>query len=188
MKRIIDIFVSLFVLVNIFPWVFIIVACCVKRSMPGPIMFRQKRTGRGGRVFTCYKFRSMDVTERDGVRQERHYPFGDFMRTTGIDELPQFWNVLKGDMAVVGPRPHMLSHDEKFGMEIPSYNERFRVRPGITGWAQVNGFRGTTELNQVRQRVEYDIWYIEHQSLALDIKIAIMTIKVMIKGWRSDAL
>jgi putative colanic acid biosynthesis UDP-glucose lipid carrier transferase len=151
-------------------------------------MFRQKRTGRGGRVFTCYKFRSMDVTERNGVRQERHYPFGDFMRTTGIDELPQFWNVLKGDMAVVGPRPHMLSHDEKFGMEIPSYNERFRVRPGITGWAQVNGFRGTTELNQVRQRVEHDIWYIEHQSLALDIKIAIMTVKVMIKGWKNDAL
>ncbi len=182
-KRFTDVAASLAVLFLVFPVVFVIVACCIKITMKGPVFFRQKRTGMNGRVFTCYKFRTLDIVKGDdGTEHEIRYRFGDFMRVTGIDELPQFWNVLIGDMSIVGPRPHMLSHDEAFARVIPYYNKRYAVRPGITGLAQVKGYRGTCDAESVRLRVDCDLWYIAHQSLLLDIKIALKTAFVMIKA------
>lgn len=157
----------------------------IKIQSPGPILFRQQRTGMNGRDFQLVKFRSMHVNKDADKLQAtkddpRKYPFGNFMRKMNIDELPQFWNVLKGDMSVVGPRPHMLAHTEQYSKAISSYMVRHFVKPGITGWAQVTGFRGETkELWQMEERVKRDIWYMEHWSIWLDIRIAWLTIKKM---------
>ena len=183
-KRISDIFMSIiFLLITVFMipviWFFI------RRQSPGPILFRQKRTGLDGKVFTCLKFRSMDVNDDSDIVQAtkddpRKFPFGDFMRRTNIDELPQFWNVLKGDMSVVGPRPHMLKHTEIYSQLIGKYMVRHFVKPGLTGWAQVSGFRGETkELWQMEERVKRDIWYMEHWSIWLDLRIILKTIRLL---------
>lgn len=183
-KRISDIFISIiFLLITVFMipviWFFI------RRQSPGPILFRQKRTGLDGKVFTCLKFRSMDVNDDSDIVQAtkddpRKFPFGDFMRRTNIDELPQFWNVLKGDMSVVGPRPHMLKHTEIYSQLIGKYMVRHFVKPGLTGWAQVSGFRGETkELWQMEERVKRDIWYMEHWSIWLDLRIILKTIRLL---------
>lgn len=181
-KRTFDIVVSIIALIPtalIFPFVFII----MKIQSPGPIFFKQRRTGIDGRTFNCYKFRSMHVNaDADKVQatkdDPRKYPFGNFMRKANIDELPQFINVLKGDMSIVGPRPHMLAHTEQYSALIDKYMVRHFVKPGVTGWAQVSGFRGETkELWQMEGRVKRDIWYIEHWSIWLDIRIVWLTFK-----------
>ncbi|MCM1110064.1 MAG: undecaprenyl-phosphate glucose phosphotransferase [Clostridium sp.] len=164
------------------PVIFIPVAIAIKLSSPGPIFFRQKRTGYRGRDFYCLKFRTMRVNADSDSRQAtaddpRKTRVGDFLRRTSLDELPQFINVWLGDMSIVGPRPHMLAHTEQYRRLIDKYMVRHVVKPGITGWAQVNGFRGQTEqLWQMEKRVEYDVWYIEHWSFMLDMKIMIRTI------------
>ncbi len=182
MKRLFDIFCSLLFLIPtaiIFPFIYII----IKIQSPGPILFKQKRTGLDGKTFNCYKFRSMHVNAEADTLQAtkddpRKYPFGNFMRKTNIDELPQFLNVLKGNMSIVGPRPHMLAHTEMYSGLIDKYMVRHFVKPGVTGWAQVTGFRGETkELWQMEGRVKRDIWYMEHWSIWLDIRIIWLTFK-----------
>ena len=181
-KRLFDIVFSLIFLIPtalIFPFVFII----MKIQSPGPILFKQKRTGLDGKSFEMLKFRSMHVnSDADKVQatkdDPRKYPFGNFMRKSNIDELPQFINVLKGDMSIVGPRPHMLAHTEQYSGLIDKYMVRHFVKPGVTGWAQVTGFRGETkELWQMEGRVKRDIWYLEHWSFWLDVRIIWMTLK-----------
>jgi putative colanic acid biosynthesis UDP-glucose lipid carrier transferase len=184
LKRTFDIVFSIFALIPtalIFPFVYII----MKIQSPGPILFKQKRTGIDGRTFNCYKFRSMHVNaDADKLQatkdDPRKYPFGNFMRKANIDELPQFINVLQGRMSIVGPRPHMLAHTEQYSELIDKYMVRHFVKPGVTGWAQVTGFRGETkELWQMEGRVKRDIWYIEHWSIWLDIRIIWLTFKSM---------
>ena len=186
LKRLSDIVLSILCLIPtalLLP--FIVFA--IKRQSPGPVFFRQLRTGIDGHDFYCYKFRSMHVnSDADRLQatkdDPRKFPFGDFMRKTNIDELPQFWNVLIGDMSIVGPRPHMLAHTEQYDKLIDRYMVRHFVKPGITGWAQVTGFRGETrELWQMEGRVERDIWYIQHWSLYLDLRIIWMTVKTIFK-------
>lgn len=186
-KRTFDIvFSSMFLIVS--PIIFIPVAIAIKMSSPGPVFFKQKRTGYMGRPFNCLKFRTMRVNAsadkaqatRDDPRKTR---VGDFLRRTSIDELPQFINVFLGDMSVVGPRPHMLKHTEDYMRIIDQYMVRHVVKPGITGWAQVNGFRGLTdELWKMERRVEYDVWYIEHWHFFLDMKIVARTVMNAVHG------
>ena len=184
-KRVFDIITALIILVFVFPWVYLIIACCIKVCMPGPVMFKQKRTGKDGKIFICYKFRTMDAKNRADEYvdpQMNKYSLGNFLRTTSLDELPQFWNVLKGDMSIVGPRPHMLIHTEQYCNIIPEYNKRLMVKPGITGWAQIHNLRGETEkLDKMKKRVEYDIWYIEHWSFLLDLRIMLSTAKIIFR-------
>lgn len=187
-KRTFDVGFSLLVIVLVLPWVFLIFGTWIKLSSPGPILFRQKRSGLGGKEFWCLKFRSMRVNaDSDKLQATKHDPrktrVGEFMRKTSIDELPQFLNVLRGDMSIVGPRPHMLRHTEEYSRIISSYMVRHFVKPGITGYAQVTGYRGeTSELWQMEGRVQRDIWYIEHWSLALDLLIIFKTISNAIVG------
>ena len=183
-KRTFDVIMALLILVLIFPWIYIIIGSCIKLWMPGPVFFKQKRTRINEKVFTCYKFRTMDAKNNSDEfvdPNKNRYSLGNFLRMTSIDELPQFWNVLKGDMSIIGPRPHMLVHDEEYINKIKEYPLRYAVKPGITGWAQVNGLRGERDIKRVKMRVEYDLWYIQHWSVALDIKIMLRTIGVMIK-------
>lgn len=182
LKRLFDICFSLIVLCTIFPIVFIVVFILTKITMPGPIFFGQKRTGYDGHTFTCYKFRSMKVNhEADSVQatkdDSRVTKWGHIMRHTNIDELPQFFNVLIGNMSVVGPRPHMLAHTDYYSRIISDYMVRHYVKPGITGWAQTNGCRGeTSTVDEMALRVEKDIWYIENWSFWLDLQIILKTI------------
>lgn len=170
------------------PIIFIPVAIAIKLSSPGPVFFTQKRTGYRGREFKCYKFRTMRVnSQSDSAQATAHDPrktaVGDFLRRSSIDELPQFINVWLGDMSVVGPRPHMIKHTEQYSKLIDKYMVRHVVKPGITGWAQVNGFRGQTDqLWKMEKRVDYDVWYIEHWRFMLDIKIIIRTIMNAVHG------
>lgn len=186
-KRVFDIILSsVFLLLS--PVIFIPVAIAIKLSSPGPIFFKQKRTGYRGREFTCYKFRTMKVNaSSDSAQATRRDPrktrVGDFLRRTSIDELPQFFNVLKGDMSIVGPRPHMLKHTADYTKLIDRYMVRHIIKPGITGWAQVHGYRGATEeLWQMEGRVEKDVWYIENWSVMLDLKIIARTVINAIAG------
>lgn len=178
-KRILDIIGSI-VCIAIFSPVMLVFAILVRASSPGPILFRQERVGLHNRKFRMYKFRSMVMqdsskekkawTVRDDPRVTK---VGKFMRRTSIDELPQLFNVLKGDMSLVGPRPERPYFVEKFQEEIPRYMIKHQVRPGMTGWAQVHGLRGDTS---IRKRIEYDLYYIENWTLGLDIKILFMTV------------
>lgn len=184
-KRTFDITTALIVMILFFPWIYLIIACCIKVWMPGPVFFKQNRTGKNGKIFTCYKFRTMDARNSSDEFIDpkiNQYSLGNFLRMTSLDELPQFWNVLKGDMSIIGPRPHMLIHDEEYMKKIEEYPKRYAVKPGITGWAQVNGLRGERDIERVQMRVNYDLWYIQHWSLSLDIKIVFRTIGVMIKN------
>jgi len=184
-KRCFDILFSLpicIILTLMLPFI----ALIIKLQSRGPLFFRQERTGINGESFNILKFRSMHVNKDADTLQAtkddpRKFAFGSFMRRTNIDELPQFYNVLKGDMSVVGPRPHMLKHTEQYSKLIDSYMVRHFAKPGITGWAQVNGFRGETqELWQMTGRVKRDIWYIENWTVWLDIRIIYLTIKNML--------
>jgi len=183
-KRASDILISILLLIPtalMFPIIWLI----IKIQSPGPVLFKQKRTGLDGRTFDMLKFRSMHVnSEADKLQatkdDPRKFPFGNFMRRMNIDELPQFLNVLKGDMSIVGPRPHMLLHTEIYSQLIGKYMVRLFVKPGITGWSQVTGFRGETkELWQMEERVKRDIWYMENWSIWLDIRILWKTVKQM---------
>ena len=181
-KRIFDVIFSLLFLCTLFPIIFLIVGVTIKITSPGPIFFRQKRNGLNNKEFWCYKFRSMKVNKESDTLQAtlndpRKTKFGDFMRRTNIDELPQFINVLLGDMSIVGPRPHMLKHTEEYSKIINKYMVRHFIKPGITGWAQVTGFRGETrELEDMEGRVKADIWYMEHWSFLLDLYIMYKTV------------
>lgn len=186
-KRAFDIlFSSLFLI--FFPLVLIPVAIAIKISSPGPIFFKQLRTGYRGRDFHCWKFRTMRVNvDSDKIQATKDDPrktkVGDILRRTSIDELPQFINVFLGSMSIVGPRPHMLKHTEDYSRLIDNYMMRHKIKPGITGWAQVNGYRGLTEeLWQMEKRVEYDVWYIENWSFLLDLKIIVRTVVNAVRG------
>lgn len=193
LKRTFDVVVSFFFLVFFFSWIFVIVAIIMKITMPGPIFFKQKRSGLDGKDFWCYKFRSMKVNkDADTVQATKDDPrktkFGNIMRHTNIDELPQFWNVLIGNMSLVGPRPHMLKHTEMYSKLIDKYMVRHFAKPGITGWAQVTGSRGETqELWQMEERVRKDIWYIEHWSFWLDLKIMWLTVWNVVANKNKEA-
>jgi len=188
-KRAFDVLFSSAVLVLIFPILYVTAAIFIKLSSKGKVFFTQHRKGYRGKPFVCYKFRTMHDSDKSmevvqaTPDDPRKFKFGDFLRRKNIDEFPQFINVLKGEMSVVGPRPHMVEHDEMYAKIISQYNLRFFAKPGITGWAQVNGYRGRTDDPELmRKRVEHDIWYIENWSLGLDIRIILLTILKMIKG------
>jgi len=187
-KRVFDVVVSGLFLCTIFPFIFLFVGIGVKLSSPGPIFFKQKRTGYNGKSFDCLKFRSMRVSADADTKQAtaddpRKTKFGDFIRKTSLDEFPQFINVFVGDMSIVGPRPHMEHHTEVYSELISDYMVRHLVRPGITGWAQVSGCRGETKTTQdMKDRVEHDIWYIEHWSFSLDLEILFRTAKQILLG------
>ncbi len=187
-KRLFDIAVSFTFLCTLFPFIFIVVAIITKATMPGPIFFRQKRTGLNGKDFYCLKFRSMKVNhEADTLQATKNDPrktqWGDIMRKTNIDEMPQFINVLLGQMSVVGPRPHMVRQTDEYAKIIDDYMVRHFMKPGITGWSQVTGFRGETQkLSQMEGRVRGDIWYMEHWSIWLDIYIMYKTVANAVKG------
>ena len=192
-KRIFDIIFSSFVLLLIFPWIFIFVSVMIKIQSPGPIFFLQERTGLDGKIFKCIKFRSMkvnnDADEIQATKNDpRKFPFGDFMRKTNIDELPQFINVFLGDMSVVGPRPHMLKHTAEYSKLINHFMVRHFAKPGITGLAQVSGFRGETRyIDQMEGRVKKDIEYIENWTFLLDLKIIVKTVTNMFGKEKSNA-
>lgn len=178
-KRLVDVTGALFCLVLFSP-VMLGTAIAVKLSSPGPVIFKQERVGLHNRTFNMYKFRSMRMQKPSEEKKEwtkagdsRVTKVGHFIRSTSIDELPQLVNVLKGDMSLVGPRPERPFFVEKFREEIPRYMIKHQVRPGMTGWAQVNGFRGDTS---IRKRIDCDLYYIENWSLGLDIKILLMTV------------
>ena len=187
-KRIIDITFSLLVIVFLLSWLIPILAILIKLNSRGPIFFTQMRSGKNNKQFTCFKLRTLhvnneantkQVTENDG----RITKLGHILRKTNLDELPQFVNVLFGNMSIVGPRPHMLKHTKIFSKIMEEYMIRHFLKPGITGWAQVNGYRGEIkEDDQLRYRIEHDIWYMENWSIWLDAKIIWLTIYTTLKG------
>ena len=184
-KRISDIVLATIILILISP-VLLVIALGVKISSPGPVIFRQKRNGLDGGEITVYKFRSMTSQDNGSlVRQAtKHDPritrFGAFIRRTSLDELPQFVNVLQGRMSIVGPRPHAVAHNEQYRQLIKAYMVRHKVKPGITGWAQVNGHRGETDtIEKMQARVEYDLEYLRNWSLGLDLQIIVRTIRLV---------
>jgi Undecaprenyl-phosphate glucose phosphotransferase len=179
LKRTVDIIGSTVAIVLFSP-VMLIAAVCVKVTSRGPLIFRQERVGLHNKPFNMYKFRSMEVQseadERKGwttKNDPRVTKVGKFLRKTSIDELPQLFNVLKGDMSLIGPRPERPLFVEKFKEEIPRYMIKHQVRPGITGWAQVNGYRGDSS---IKKRIEYDLYYIENWTMTFDIKILFLTL------------
>ncbi len=181
-KRIFDIFFSLFVIIFIMSWLFPILAIAVKLSSKGPVFFKQKRSGINNEDFWCYKFRSMTMNSQADTAQAtkndaRVTKVGKFLRKTSLDEFPQFFNVFIGNMSVVGPRPHMVKHTEEYSKHIDKYMVRHFIKPGITGLAQVKGYRGETkESFQMKNRIKFDVMYIENWSFILDIKIILLTV------------
>jgi len=183
LKSIEDKLLASLIMVLISP-ILVAIALAIKLTSMGPVFFKQARLGIDGKRFEVLKFRSMVVhQEIDGkvtqatTSDHRITTLGSWLRKTSLDELPQFFNVLKGDMSIVGPRPHAVAHNDYYKDQVDSYMRRHKVKPGITGWAQIHGWRGETDtLEKMEKRVEYDLWYIEHWSLWLDIKIIIMTI------------
>lgn len=192
-KRLFDILTSGLFLLTVFPIVYLIAGIIIKIQSPGPILFKQKRNGLDGKEFYCLKFRSMHVNkDSDRIQATKNDPrkfkFGNLMRKTNIDELPQFINVFKGDMSLVGPRPHMLLHTQEYSRLIRRYMVRHLVKPGITGWAQVQGFRGETKtLDQMENRVKADIWYVENWSFGLDLRIMWRTLLNMLRHNEENA-
>ena len=188
LKRGFDILFSTLVLALIFPIVLLISAVLIKLSSRGPIFFKQERTGEDGHTFICYKFRTMREDSSANSRQalphdSRRTGIGQLLRRTSIDELPQFWNVLKGEMSVVGPRPHMLKHTEDYRKIISQYMVRHFVKPGLTGWAQCNGYRGATlQPETMQRRIEHDLYYIENWSFLFDLTIIGRTVAAMFRG------
>ena len=192
-KREFDFVFSALVLMFLFPPVLLVVAIMIKRSSPGPIFFTQWRDGLDGQRFKCIKFRSMHANGKtDGkaaMRDDpRKFPFGDFMRRKNIDELPQFINVFFGDMSVVGPRPHVTWTTDAYRDTVNKYMVRLYAKPGITGWAQVNGCRGETKTDEdMARRIKMDVWYIGHWSFWLDLRIIVKTVTNMLFGDKGNA-
>ena len=193
-KRVFDIFFSLFVSVFILSWLVPVVAILIKTSSKGPVFFVQERFGVRNKKFRCYKFRTLTYLDKN---EEKFKPvvdkdprvtrIGRILRKTNIDELPQFINVLKGDMSVVGPRPHAVMFDVEYEKIFEEIKLRYNVKPGITGWAQIHGLRGDVQdkeenRKRLRKRMEYDLWYIENWSFKLDIQIILMTVWHMVSG------
>jgi putative colanic acid biosysnthesis UDP-glucose lipid carrier transferase len=180
-KRLIDVALSSALLTLCLP-VGLLIGLAIKLDSKGPVLFRQRRIGFNGRPFHILKFRTMRVME-DGplvVQASEGDPrvtrVGQILRELSLDELPQLINVLMGEMSLVGPRPHAAAHDDYYGRHIPNYAYRHQVRPGITGWAQVNGARGATPtLSDMQARIDLDAWYVDHRSLALDLMILVLT-------------
>jgi len=184
-KRVSDIVLSTLILILISP-ILVMLAIGVKVSSPGPVIFRQRRTGLDGEIIEVYKFRSMRTTDDGAVVKQatrddpRITPFGAFIRKTSLDELPQFVNVLQGRMSIVGPRPHAVAHNEQYRKLVKAYMARHKVKPGITGWAQVNGLRGETDtLDKMAARIEYDLEYLRNWTLGLDLLIIARTVKLV---------
>jgi len=194
-KRAFDLVFSLSVVVFIFSWLYPIIFILTKFSSPGPVFFIQDRVGSRNEKFKCYKFRTMKVSPKElsynfqpvVENDPRVTKVGRFLRKSNLDELPQFINVLKGEMSVVGPRPHAVLYDQKYGKIVDAIRLRHNVKPGITGWAQVHGFRGDVpdeeeNIRRTRKRIEHDIWYIENWSITLDFQIILITIWQMLRG------
>jgi putative colanic acid biosynthesis UDP-glucose lipid carrier transferase len=187
-RRVFDILLSSFVLLFILSWMVPLIGLLIVLESKGPVFFRQARSGKNNQTFSCLKFRSMVVNDKADTRQasqndSRVTRLGRFLRRTSLDEFPQFFNVLRGNMSVVGPRPHMLKHTDDYSKLLDQFMVRQFVKPGITGWAQVNGFRGETRsLLQMEKRIEHDIWYLENWSLWLDVRIIFLTIYNVVRG------
>jgi undecaprenyl-phosphate galactose phosphotransferase/putative colanic acid biosynthesis UDP-glucose lipid carrier transferase len=187
-KRLFDVVFSFVVIVFVMSWLLPIIAILIKLESKGPVFFKQPRSGKDNKAFYCLKFRSMYVNGKANMAQavkndRRITKIGAFIRKTSIDELPQFFNVLAGDMSVVGPRPHMLRHTREYSAIIDEFMVRHFMLPGITGWAQVTGLRGeTSEEGSMEARVKADIWYMENWSMFLDFKIVFLTVWQVIAG------
>jgi putative colanic acid biosynthesis UDP-glucose lipid carrier transferase len=187
-KRIFDIAFSLIIIIGLLSWLTPILAIIIRLDSKGSLFFVQKRNGLNSTEFKCFKFRSMEINELADIEQvskndARITRVGKFIRKTSIDELPQFFNVLFGDMSVVGPRPHMVSHTNMYAERIDKFMVRHFIKPGITGLAQTKGFRGEVETDKdIINRVRYDIFYIEKWSLLLDLKIIFKTIHNTLQG------
>jgi putative colanic acid biosynthesis UDP-glucose lipid carrier transferase len=192
-KRLFDVTFTILLYLFIFSWLMPLIILLIKKSSPGPVIFKQERWGKNNNKFSAYKFRSMRMgcgdTDASGKFKQatkddpRVTKIGKILRKTSLDELPQFWNVLKGEMSIVGPRPHPIPLNLESKDKIHLYMLRHLVKPGITGWAQVNGYRGNTSDDALMQkRIDYDIWYIENWSFLLDIQIIILTIWKVVKG------
>ncbi len=181
-KRVIDLVASMTFIVFVMSWLYPLVALLIKLTSKGPVLFIQKRTGYKGLDFDCFKFRTMYINDEAHTKQAsaddaRITPLGRFLRLTHIDETPQFFNVLLGDMSIVGPRPHMLYHTNTYGKQTPYYNLRHEAQPGMTGMAQIKGYIGEINMErELRKRVQWDIYYLRHRSILLDIKIIFVTI------------
>lgn len=187
-KRLFDIVFSSFVIVFLLSWLVPLMAILIKLSSKGPVFFVQQRSGKNNQYFHCLKFRTLRVNDEANTKQvtkddDRITPLGRFLRKSNLDEFPQFVNVLKGDMSIVGPRPHMLKHTALFSEAMNEYMIRHFIKPGVTGWAQVNGSRGEIRKPEdLRRRIELDIWYMENWSIWLDLKIIWMTLYSTVKG------
>jgi putative colanic acid biosynthesis UDP-glucose lipid carrier transferase len=184
-KRISDVVLASIILVLIAP-LLLAIAVGVKLSSPGPVIFKQRRNGLDGEEIVVWKFRSMRAMDDGAVIKQatkddpRITPFGAFLRRSSLDELPQFFNVLQGRMSIVGPRPHAVAHNEEYRKLIKAYMVRHKVKPGITGWAQVHGLRGETDtIEKMQARVEYDLEYLRNWSLGMDLQIIARTVKVV---------
>jgi lipopolysaccharide/colanic/teichoic acid biosynthesis glycosyltransferase len=180
-KRGIDIVGASLLLIALSP-LLLLTALAIRLTSHGPALFRQRRHGQGGRVFRILKFRTMSVMEdgdvvvQSGPNDNRVTRLGLLLRMTAIDELPQLINVLKGDMSLVGPRPQAVAHNQVFERVLPGYGRRHFVKPGITGWAQVNGHRGPTTLKTMRERLAFDLWYVDNQAVRFDLVILLLTL------------
>jgi putative colanic acid biosynthesis UDP-glucose lipid carrier transferase len=187
-KRSFDIIFSLFIIIFVFSWLYPILAILIKLESKGPVFFVQLRTGKNGEHFKCYKFRSMRVNHEANHKQatrddQRITKTGAVLRKTSLDELPQFFNVLIGNMSIVGPRPHMLSHTEQYSQLTDKFKARHALKPGITGWAQICGYRGeVSNAEAMLKRVDADVWYMKNWSFGLDLKIILLTFWITLKG------
>ncbi len=187
-KRSFDILFSLFIMLFVFSWLYPILAILIKLESAGPVFFVQIRTGRNNRNFKCYKFRSMYINgdadkKQATLNDHRITRIGCFMRKTSLDELPQFFNVLIGNMSIVGPRPHMVVHTMEYSQLTEKYKARHTLRPGITGWAQILGLRGEVKSPEAMlKRVDADVWYLKNWSFLLDLKIIFLTFWITLKG------
>ena len=187
-KRILDLVVSSLVILLVLSWLVPLLGLLIYLESPGPIFFKQLRSGRNNKAFWCLKFRSMKINNEADAKQaskgdSRITRIGRFIRKTSLDEFPQFINVFRGEMSLVGPRPHMLKHTDDYSKQLGDFMVRHFIKPGITGWAQVNGYRGETKtLEQMEGRVKYDLWYLENWSLWLDLKILFLTAFNILRG------
>jgi putative colanic acid biosynthesis UDP-glucose lipid carrier transferase len=187
-KRLYDLVISSLVILLILSWLVPIIALLIWLDSRGPVFFIQQRSGKGGKPFNCIKFRSMkvnkDANEKQATKNDtRITKLGRFLRKSNLDEMPQFFNVLMSDMSIVGPRPHMTKHTNDYSKMLNHYMIRHFLKPGITGWAQIHGYRGEIKyMEDINNRVEYDLWYLENWSLWLDTRIVFMTAFNMAKG------
>ncbi len=187
-KRALDIFISLMITIFILSWLMPLIGILILLESGRPVFFKQLRTGKDKKSFYCWKFRSMKANKDADLKQasrddNRITNLGKFLRKTSLDEFPQFINVLKGEMSLVGPRPHMLKHTSDYSKVVNDYMVRQFIKPGITGWAQINGYRGEiSNPEQIKMRVNKDLWYLENWTLWLDIRILFLTIYYVIKG------